>query len=126
VALADGAITDIADTSSSFGIAVTPDGSEALVASGDGDTVKRIALTSNSMTGSIDYGSNQDPHNLAISPDGKLAVAVGSFDVGLLSLQTGSVLKTFSGGGRSVAITPDGKRALVTSGSKLRVFSLPH
>ena len=41
-----------------------------LVASGDGDTIKRVSLTSNSVTGSIDYASNLDPHNLAITPDG--------------------------------------------------------
>jgi DNA-binding beta-propeller fold protein YncE len=124
VALSDGAITDITGTSSSFGIAVIPNGSEALVASGDGDTIKRVSLSSNSVTGSIDYASNQDPHNLAITPDGSLAVAVGSFDVGVLALATGTVAKRFSGGGRSVAITPDGKRALVTQGSTLRVFAL--
>lgn len=124
VAIAGGAITDITNTSSSFGIAVTPDGSEALIASGDGDTIKRVSLASNAVTGSIDYASNQDPHNIAVTPDGTLAVAVGSFNVGVLSLTTGTVLQTFSGGGRSVAITPDGKRALVTLGSNLRVFAL--
>jgi hypothetical protein len=54
------------------------DGREALVASGDGDLIKRVSLPSNVMTGSIDYGSNQDPHNIAITPDGAAAVAVGS------------------------------------------------
>ena len=125
VALSGGAITDITNTSSSFGIAVTPDGSEALIASGDGDTIKRVSLGSNAVTGSIDYASNQDPHNIAITPDGTRAVAVGSFDVGVLSLSSGTVSKTFSGGGRSVAITRDGKRALVTLGSDVRVFALP-
>jgi DNA-binding beta-propeller fold protein YncE len=125
VALADGAITDIPNTSSSFGIAITPDGTEALIASGDGDTIKRVSLASNSVTGSFDYASNQDPHNIAITPDGTRAVVVGSFDVGVLSLSSGTVVKTFSGGGRSVAISPDGKRALVTQGSSVRVFSLP-
>lgn len=68
--------------------------------------------------------SNQDPHNIAVTPDGTLAVAVGSFDVGVLSLASGSVAKTISGGGRSVAIATDGKRELVTLGSTLRVVSL--
>ena len=124
VALSGGAVTDITNTSASFGITVTPDGSEALVASGDGDTIKRVSLASNAMTGSIDYAANEDPRNIAVTPDGTLAVAVGSFDVGVLSLATGQVLKTFSTGGRSVAITRDGKRALVTLGSTLRVYSL--
>jgi DNA-binding beta-propeller fold protein YncE len=125
VALSGGGVTDIVDTSSSFGIAITPDGSEALIASGDGDTIKRVSLANNTVTGSIDYASNQDPHNIAITPDGTLAVAVGSFDVGVLSLGSGTVAKTFPGGGRSVAITPDGKRALVTQGDTVRVYSLP-
>ena len=125
VALAGGAVTDIINTSSSFGIAITPDGSEALIASGDGDTIKRVSLASNAVTGSIEYASNQDPHNIAITPDAALAVAVGSFNVGVLSLSSGTVVKTFSGGGRSVAITPDGRRALVTLGSTVRVFDLP-
>jgi DNA-binding beta-propeller fold protein YncE len=77
------------------------------------------------VTGTIDYASNQDPHNIAISADGTRAVAVGSFDVGVLSLASGTVLETFPGGGRSVAITPDGTRALVTQGDTVRVYSLP-
>jgi serine/threonine-protein kinase len=125
VALPGGAITSITGTSSSFGIAVKPDGAEALVASGDGDTIKRLSLSTNAVLGSIDYASNQDSHNIAITPDGALAVVVGSFDVGVLSLSTNTVAKTFSGGGRSVAITPDGRRALVTIGSTLKVFALP-
>jgi DNA-binding beta-propeller fold protein YncE len=125
VALSGGAVTDITNTSSSVGIAITPDGSEALIASGDGDTIKRVSLVSDTVTGSIDYASNQDPHNIAITADGTLAVAVGSFDVGVLDLESGTVIKTFSGGGRSVAITPDGKRALVTLGDAVRVFALP-
>ncbi len=125
VALSGGQVTNITDTSSSFGIALTPNGAEALIASGDGDTIKRLSLATNAVTGSIDYASNQDPHNIAISPDGALAVVAGSFDVGVLSLASGEVLWTFSGGGRSVAITPDGQRALVTRGSTVRVYSLP-
>lgn len=124
VALVGGAVTGITDTSSSFGIAVTPDGTEALIASGDGDTVKRVSLATSAVTGSIEFASNQDAHNIAISSDGALAVVVGSFDVGVLSLASGTVVETFGGGGRSVAITPDGKRALVTAGSTLRVYSL--
>jgi len=125
VPIGAGSAGSITGTSSSFGIAVTPNGAEALVASGDGDTIKRVSLSTNTVTGSIDYASNQDPHNIAVTSDGALAVAVGSFDVGVLSLSTGTVVETFAGGGRSVAITPDGARALVTAGSTLRVYLLP-
>jgi DNA-binding beta-propeller fold protein YncE len=125
VPLSAGSAGTISSTSSSFGIAVTPNGAEALIASGDGDTIKRVSLATNTVTGSIDYASNQDPHNIAVTSDGALAVVVGSFDVGVVSLATGAVAQTFPGGGRSVAVTPDGARALVTSGSTLRVYLLP-
>mgnify|MGYP001555835914 CR=1 FL=1 len=127
VGLPGAAITTISNTSSSYGIAVVPNGSEALVASGDGDTVKRISLTSSTVTGAVDFASNTDTHNIAVTPDGTRAVVVGSLEVGLLSLAgAGSVVRRWSlGGGASVAITPDGTRALVTHGDKLRVFTLP-
>lgn len=74
VALTGGAATPIPNTSASFGITVLPGGAEALIASGDGDTIKRVSLASNSVTDAIEFASNQHPHNLAISPDGQLAV----------------------------------------------------
>lgn len=126
VSLSNGAVTTISSTSVSLGIAVRPDGGEALVVSGDGDTVNRVSLSSNTVTGAIDYAGNQDSHNVAITPDGSHAVVVGSFNVGLLSLAgAGSVVCKWSGGGRSVAITPNPARALVTLSDKLRIFTLP-
>jgi hypothetical protein len=80
------------------------------------------------VTGSINYASNTDVGNIAIAPNGRTAVAVGSFDVGILDIPSQSVVSTFSFAGRSVAITPDGTRALVTgagSTGKLHVLKLP-
>jgi len=128
VALPGGGLTTIMKTSASFGVAVTPDGKEALVSSGEGDTIKRISLATNAVTGEITFETNQDIGNLAIAPSGKVAVAVGDFKVGVLDLTNGSVTATFSLAGRSVAITPDSHRALVTGAGatgQLYVIALP-
>jgi DNA-binding beta-propeller fold protein YncE len=127
VDLATGGLTTIMNTSSSFGAAVTPDGKEALVSSGEGDTIKRVSLTTNAVTGSIMFATNQDVGNLAVVPSGKLAVAVGDFTTGVINLADGTVASHFSIAGRSVAVTPDGHRALVTgagAGGKLYVLPL--
>jgi len=126
VELATGALTTIANTSASFGVAVAPGGAEALVSSGEGDTIKRISLTSNTVTGMITFETNQDVGNLAIAPNGKLAVAVGDFKIGIINLTDGGVARSVSLTGRSVAITPDGHRALVTgTGATGKVYVIP-
>jgi DNA-binding beta-propeller fold protein YncE len=128
VALPGGGLTTIPNTSSSFGVAVTPDGKEALVTSGEGDTIKRISLATNAVTDAITFDTNQDVGNLAIAPNGKVAVAVGDFKVGVINLADGSVTSTFSLAGRSVAITPDSRRALVTGAGatgQIYVIALP-
>lgn len=115
--LSTNALTTIPNVSSSFGIASTPDGASALVSSGQSDTIKRISLSTNTVTATFPYGSNQDAHNVAITPDGTIAVVVGDFDIGILSLVTNTLITTYPGGGNSVAITPDGETALITSSS---------
>jgi DNA-binding beta-propeller fold protein YncE len=128
VDLAGGGLTTISNTSSSFGVAVTADGKEALVTSGEGETIKRISLVTNAVTGTIMFETNQDVGNIGIAHGGAVAVAVGDFKVGVLSLADGSVTSTFSLTGRSVAVTPDGHRALVTgagAGGKVYVLALP-
>jgi DNA-binding beta-propeller fold protein YncE len=126
VELATGTLTTIANTSASFGVAVEPGGTEALVSSGEGDTIKRISLASNTVTGMITFETNQDVGNLAIAPNGKLAVAVGDFKIGIIKLSDGSVARSFSLAGRSVAISPDSHRALVTgAGATGKVYVVP-
>lgn len=118
----------ISGTSSSFGAAFTPDGKEVLVSSGENDTIKRISLTTSKVTGTIPFDSNQDVGNIAVTPDGKHAVVVSDFTVGVLSLADGTVATTYALAGRSVAVTPDSGRALVTgagTGGKLYVIKLP-
>jgi len=128
VDLSGGAVTTIPGTSSSFGVAVLPDGKSALVTSGGADTVKRVSLSSNTVTGTIDFESNSEVDNVAIRSAGDYAVVVGSFKAAILSLATSTVLSTHPVAGKCVAITPDGTRALVTgagSGGKLHVLKLP-
>ncbi|HVR03329.1 MAG TPA: hypothetical protein VMT47_14425, partial [Polyangia bacterium] len=99
-----------------------------LVTSGEGETIKRISLATNAVTGTIMFDTNQDVGNIAIAHGGAVAVAVGDFKVGVLSLADGTVTSTFSLAGRSVAVTPDGHRALVTgagASGKVYVLALP-
>lgn len=121
-------VTPIPNTSSSFGVAVTPDSSQAVVTSGEGDTVKRIDLASNSVAGTVAFGSNQQFHNVAITPDGNYAVVVGDFNTALISLKTDSVVAQYPDGGTNVAVSPDGKFAYISaydgSNAVLRLMSL--
>ncbi len=124
VVLSTSSVSSISNTSSTFGVAMAP-GNIAWVSSGEGDTVKKVDIAGASVTGSVSYGTNQKPNNLAVNKAGTYGVAAGDFDIGFLSLGDGGV--TTSGvGGVDVAITPDGGQALVTSGTYLRVFYLPY
>jgi DNA-binding beta-propeller fold protein YncE len=128
VDLAGGGVTTISGTSSTYGVAVTPDGKTAYVTSGDGDTIKPIALASNTVGAAIDFASNSEVCNIALAPDGAHAVVVGDFSTAVLDLATGTVATTYAIAGRCVAITPDGARALVTGAGatgKLYVVKLP-
>ena len=128
VDLASGGVSTVTGTSASFGVAVTPNGKEALVTSGGGDTVKRVSLTNRNVVAPISFESNSEVCNVAITPNGRLAVVVGSFNIGVLRLADNAVAATYSGAGRCVAITPDGTRALITgagSGGKVFVLKLP-
>jgi len=125
VDLAASTYSIIPGTSSSYGAAVTPDGLTALVTSGPSDTVKVVSLASDTVTSSIAFESNEDVGNVAITADGLHAVVVGSFFVGVITLGANTV-KSYPGGGNSVAVTPDGTRALVTnSNGNLYVLKVP-
>jgi len=132
VNLSTSAVTTISNTSSSFGVAVLPDNTAAVVASGQGDTIKRIDLAANTSSSIVAFDSNQYWHNVAITPDGTKAVVVGDFTSAVISLSTNAIIATFPNGGAGVAVTPDGNYALITalsSGSSssgiLRVIRIP-
>jgi streptogramin lyase len=109
------AVTTITSTGPTFGVAVLPDNTAAVVAAGQQDTMKRLDLTGNTTSTIVAYGSNTNPHNVALTPDGTKAVVVGDFTTAVISLSTNAILATFPNGGSSVAVTPDGKYGLVTS-----------
>jgi DNA-binding beta-propeller fold protein YncE len=113
--LASSAVATISNTSSSFGVAVTPDSRQALVAAGEGDTIKRIDLATNSVVGVTNFGSNQNYHSVAITPDGSQAVVVGDFATALISLTNDTVVTQYPVGGGNVVISPDGKFAYISA-----------
>lgn len=105
----------IPNTSSSFGVAVAPDSSQAVVTSAQGDTVKRINLPTNTVTATIPFESNQSYHNVAITPDGSQAIVVGDFTTALISIKNDSIVMTYPDGGSNVAISPDGRFAYISA-----------
>jgi DNA-binding beta-propeller fold protein YncE len=118
--------------SGSGGVAITPDGTTAVVAEITADLIRlsdgsvtRIALL-NSGTTTSDT-PNTDFHNVAISPDGSKAVVVGFASVQVISLASKSILASFPASGTSVAISPDGTTAFVsdTTNGWVRVIALP-
>jgi len=113
--------------SESAGVAVTPDGTKAVVA---GNDVYVVTLS----TGSIATVplSNDSPggdfHNVAITSDGARAVVVGSATIQFLSLASNTVVASYPATtGTSVAIAPDGFTAFVTDRGNgwVRVVEIP-
>ncbi len=105
----------ISGTSSTYGVAVTPNGANALITSGPGETVKVISLGSNTVTNAISYASSSYVHNIAITPDGTMAFVGGTSDVAVISLADYSILATYPTFGFNVAVTPNSKVGLITS-----------
>lgn len=99
------------------GLAITPDGSEVLVAGFGTDQVEAIDTHSNQVVWRVPVGQ---PHNIAITPDGKTAYAgsqkQGSESLAILDLasgaQTGSL--PLQHAPRALNISPDGKRLAYT------------
>jgi DNA-binding beta-propeller fold protein YncE len=100
--------------SASAGVAVTPDGTKAVVA---GNDVYVVTLSTGSVA-TIRL-SNDTPggdfHNVAITPDATRAVVVGAGTIQVLSLASNAVVASYPATtGTSVAIAPDGATAFVT------------
>jgi DNA-binding beta-propeller fold protein YncE len=133
--------------SQALGIAITPDGSKAVVLSDNfNTTITTIDLTTNPPTPgppvSINSGpaTNLEPWDIAISPDGKTAYAVGytadvnqdsyivPFDLTTSPPTPGTAIEVQSGGAADgIAITPNGQTAYVpeANGGGVNVVSLP-
>jgi DNA-binding beta-propeller fold protein YncE len=123
------AVSHLSLPSTSGGVAITPDGTKAVVASAN---IEVISLADNSMTSIslVDDTPGSDFHNVAITPDGSEAVVVGSSSVQVISLTSQSVLSSYpdpAGGETSVALSPDGTTAFVTDEANgwVRVLQIP-
>ncbi len=113
------------DTNDPFGVAVTPDGTTALVTMELSRKVYKVTLPGTVTPISVPSTSA----GIAVSPDGSTAVVAGS-DVDFIHLADGAVttlsLTSDSPGSdfHNVAITADGSKAVVVGGSTIQVLSL--
>jgi DNA-binding beta-propeller fold protein YncE len=113
--------------SESAGVAVTPDGTKAVVAGADlyvvtmsTGSVATVPLSSDAPGG--------DFHNVAITPDGAEAVVVGTETIQIVSLASNTVIASYPAtSGTSVAISADGFTAFVTDRGNgwVRVVEIP-
>jgi len=123
-----GTVSHLSLSSTSSGVAITPDGTKAVVAEATADvitlasgSIAPVALMNNDTP-------NLDFHNVAITPDGTEAVVVGVGSVQVISLTSNTVVASYpADGGTSVAISPDGTTAFVTDMADgwVRVLQMP-
>jgi DNA-binding beta-propeller fold protein YncE len=114
----------------SGGVAITPDGTMAVVAEVTADVVTlsdgsiaRIALMNNGAL--FNDTPNTDFHNVAISATRSEAVVVGFHSVQVISLASKSVIASFPASGTSVAVSPDGATAFVSDMTNGLVLVIP-
>ncbi len=101
-----------------YGIAITPDGTEAYTTYYASNTVSVIDLAKDSVTQTIGAGTN--PDGLAITPDGAKAYMIdyGSNAVSVIDVAADTVFTNTIAVGKlpeDVAVTPDGTKAYVTN-----------
>ena len=97
-------------------VAVTPDGKQAVSASGD-KTLKVWDLETGRALRTLE-GHSEFVNGVAVTPDGKRAVSASSDQtLKVWDLETGRALRTLEGHSyvSGVAVTPDGKRAVSAS-----------
>jgi YVTN family beta-propeller protein len=110
------------------GVAITPDGTRALVTNLGDNTVSILDLTQTPITviSTVDVGSS--PRGVAITPDGNRAIVTnsGSTTLSVLDLTHTPIPVTDITGMPvdfiGVAITPDGERALIANGNDQSVY----
>jgi lysophospholipid acyltransferase (LPLAT)-like uncharacterized protein len=123
-----GTVSHLSLSSTSSGVAITPDGTKAVVAEATADV---ITLASGSITPVAlmnNDAPNLDFHNVAITPDGTKAVVVGVGSVQVISLTSNTVVASYpADSGTSVTISPDGTTAFVTDvvDGWVRVVQMP-
>ena len=109
-------------------VAITPDGSTALVTSFD-NAVNFIDLATNKVTYTLMTDPSINPHGLAISPDGTHAY-ISSFNtngvIAVIDLGSGQVTTTLPtiSYAQGLTLTPDGSQVWVTSpyGASVDIF----
>jgi hypothetical protein len=105
------AVQNITGFKGSYGVATLHHSSEALI---EGDSLKRVSLTSNTATKIISDIYSTALQGIAITADDKYAFVVGSFEKVVVDLASNTVIQTFTAGGTSVATMSDGSRFFVT------------
>ena len=125
VVLAKIKVSNTPSPAAAMGVAITPDGSQALVPNPEDDAVSVIDLTANppAKVASIPVGDN--PDGIAITPDGAMALVVNRGlsntpgTVSVIDLATHAVIDTIGVGTEpvAVAINPAGTHAFVTNRS---------
>lgn len=104
-------VQNITGFQGSYGVAALHHSSEALI---EGDSLKRVSLTSNTATKTISDIYSTALQGIAITADDKYAFVVGSFEKVVVDLASNTVIQTFTAGGTSVATMSDGSRFFVT------------
>ncbi len=104
------------------GVAVTPNGSEVLVANGDG-TISVVTASTLTVASTLDVSASANLEGIAVSPDGSHAYVCDYGDgddspqvypISLVSGAVGSPLH-IGGGCFGISVTPNGHTAYVTS-----------
>ncbi len=109
--LSTAGVQNITGFSGSYGVATFHHSNEALI---EGDSLKRVSLTSNTATQFISDIYSTALQGIAITADDKYAFVVGSFEKIVVDLASNTVIQTFTAGGTGVATMADGSRFFVT------------
>jgi len=104
-------VQNISGFDGSYAVATLHHSNEALI---QGDSLKRVSLTTNAATKILSDIYSTSLQGIAITSDDKYAFVVGSFQKVIVDLASNSVIQTFTAGGTSVAAMPDGSRFFTT------------
>jgi DNA-binding beta-propeller fold protein YncE len=120
-------VTYLTLPSTTAGVAITPDGTKAVVA---GTDVYVVTLSSGAVATVplLNDTPGGDFHNVAITPDGARAVVVGANTIQVISLATNTIVVSYPAfGATGVAISADGFTAFVSDRGNgwVRVVAIP-
>ena len=100
------------------GVSISPDGSMALVANADSDSISVFTITGKTMhpAGRVHLPQGSGPHDVVFTPDGKTAIAVGRYNSRLMILTVNGRIVKYTGRMIATGINPYG--AVVTHDGK--------